>query len=440
MEVLNNRGRGEKRPHDGAPLGEGLRLPKAHGVVLQSGPHNLQHIALAALDAFVDGETLEAFGLGDDVAHPARNRFFEGGILAGVDADVGKLKNHGGSVFGGVYRRGLALASVAFDYARAVKLYNEWAHPTGCLPTGMSHDVSQDVEYLVPQWPAPANVRSLCTTRVGGISQGPYLQMNLGTHVGDTPERVQDNRDRLAGWLAAHSPSPRDPHGASHAVQRAAVPHGVLQGAQQAPGRTLAAPPPRAVFMEQVHGTEILTLALDTPDGLRADAAWTESANVACTVLVADCLPVLLCKADGSRVAAVHAGWRGLAGKDGLGALEAVWPRLNAGPGSAAHSGVLAWLGPCIGPSAFEVGDEVRAAFVHHSAEATACFTPLGAGKWLANLPALARQRLRALGVAAVYGNDGSPAWCTVGNPSRFFSYRRDGVTGRMAACIWRSA
>jgi YfiH family protein len=156
--------------------------------------------------------------------------------------------------------------------------------------------------------------------------------------------------------------------------------------------------------------------------------------------LVADCLPILLCNADGSRVAALHAGWRGLAGKDGLGVVEAVWLMLNSGPGGAAHSGVMAWQGPCIGPSAFEVGDEVRAAFVLHGAEAAACFTPLGAGKWLANLPALARQRLRALGVTAVYGNDGSPAWCTVANPSRFFSYRRDGVTGRMAACIWRCA
>jgi len=328
-------------------------------------------------------------------------------------------------------RRGLALGTVAFDYARAVKLYNEWAHQTGSLPTS----VSQDVEYLVPQWPAPATVRSLCTNRVGGTSQGPYQQMNLGTHVGDMPERVQDNRDRLAAWLATHSPSPSDPRGASPGS-----PQGASNGAQQVPGRTLSAVPPRAVFMDQVHGTEVLRLDGDTHDGLRADAAWTESANVACTVLVADCLPVLLCNADGSRVAAVHAGWRGLAGRDGLGAVEAVWPMLKAGPGGAAHSGVLAWLGPCIGPLAFEVGDEVRAAFVHHSAEAIACFTPLGAGKWLANLPALARQRLRALGVAAVYGNDGSPAWCTVGNPSRFFSYRRDGVTGRMAACIWRSA
>lgn len=424
MKVLNHRGRREKRPHDGTPLGEGLRLPKADGVVLQSGPHNLQHIALAALNAFVYGEALEAFGLGDDVAHTARNRFLEGGVLAGVDADVGKLKNHGGSVLGGgVCKRGLALDTVAFDYARAVKLYNEWAHQTGNLPTG----VSQDVEYLVPQWPAPATVRALCTTRVGGTSQGPYQQMNLGTHVGDTPERVQDNRDRLAAWLATHSPSPTAPHGAS-------------DGAQQVPGRTSSAVPPRAVFMDQVHGTEVLTLGADTQDGLRADAAWTESANLACTVLVADCLPILLCNADGSRVAALHAGWRGLAGKDGLGVVEAVWLMLNSGPGGAAHSGVMAWQGPCIGPSAFEVGDEVRAAFVLHGAEAAACFTPLGAGKWLANLPALARQRLRALGVTAVYGNDGSPAWCTVANPSRFFSYRRDGVTGRMAACIWRSA
>jgi YfiH family protein len=155
---------------------------------------------------------------------------------------------------------------------------------------------------------------------------------------------------------------------------------------------------------------------------------------LACTVMVADCLPVLFCDAQGRQVAAAHAGWRGLLGIQGKGILE----QAIATFGTQGAEGLLAWLGPCIGPQAFEVGDEVRAAFVAATPGAAACFKPLSAGKWLADLPGLARQRLSALGIARTYGNDGGQDWCTVSNPSRFFSHRRDGVSGRMAASIWR--
>ncbi|HPW83770.1 MAG TPA: laccase domain-containing protein, partial [Rhodoferax sp.] len=157
-------------------------------------------------------------------------------------------------------------------------------------------------------------------------------------------------------------------------------------------------------------------------------------------VMVADCLPVLLCDTQGRRVAAAHAGWRGLVGTDGKGILEAsLEPFRPLAPVEYAQGAteIIAWLGPCIGPEAFEVGDEVRTVFVDVSPEADRCFRPLRQGKWLADLAGLARQRLQALGVTGIYGNDSTAAWCTVTNPSRFFSHRRDRVSGRQAACIW---
>lgn len=256
-----------------------------------------------------------------------------------------------------------------------------------------------DPEWLIPDWPAPAGVRALCTTRSGGVSLGPYASLNLGTHVGDAPEAVQTNRARLASSLGA-----------------------------------------KPVFLDQVHGTHLLALHADSLDGQAADGAYTLDAALACTVMVADCLPILLCDARGRMVAAVHAGWRGLAGVDGLGVVEQICKQFRPfAPADRAQEAmeIIAWLGPCIGPTAFEVGDEVRAAFVAHTAQAADAFKPLGQGKWLADLAALARGRLQSLGVTQVYGNDSSAPWCTVGNPSRFFSYRRDGVSGRMAACIW---
>ena len=265
---------------------------------------------------------------------------------------------------------------------------------------------------LIPEWHAPPGVRALCTTRNGGTSAPPYDSLNLGLHVGDDGAAVAANRQRLAARLASLGAG-------------------------------------RPVYLNQVHGQRCLHLQATTPaspdtpgtpDGYEADACTTTTPGAVCTIMVADCLPVLLAAADGSRVAAAHAGWRGLAGAGGLGVLEEVLkafrPKEPANTAPAAPE-IVAWLGPCIGPAAFEVGPEVRAAFVESLPPAAGCFVPSGAGKWLADLAGLARQRLAAAGVSRISGNDGSAAWCTVGNPSRFFSHRRDRVSGRMAACIW---
>lgn len=253
--------------------------------------------------------------------------------------------------------------------------------------------------WLVPDWPAPGGVRALCSTRAGGVSAGPYDSLNLGDHVGDEPAQVQANRQRFASALGA-----------------------------------------RPVYLRQVHGSGVVALAGDTPDGVEADACVTVQPGVACTIMVADCLPVLLASTEGTAVAAAHAGWRGLAGQAGQGVLEAVWERFwpLARHGRAqAASKTIAWLGPCIGPVAFEVGPEVRDVFAAQDPGAAAHFRPYREGKWLADLPGLARRRLQALGISQVYGNDGSEAWCTVANPSRFFSHRRDRVSGRFAASVW---
>jgi len=247
-------------------------------------------------------------------------------------------------------------------------------------------------DWLVPKWPAPATVRAVCTTRAGGRSLPPYDSLNLGDHVGDDPLAVGANRAVLAQALAA-----------------------------------------RPVFLQQVHGHGVVALDAHTPQGTEADACLTRERGVACTVMVADCMPLLFTDGQGSFVAAAHAGWRGLAGAGGVGVLEALQAALGETRGA-----LMAWLGPCIGPQAFEVGPEVRAAFEAHDPQAAACFRAAATpGKWLADLPALARQRLAALGITQVYGNDGSNGWCTVAHPSRFFSHRRDRVSGRLAACIW---
>jgi YfiH family protein len=247
-----------------------------------------------------------------------------------------------------------------------------------------------DSDWLRPQWPAPARVRAVCTTRAGGESLAPFDSFNLGERVGDDPQRVAAHRAQLGASLGA-----------------------------------------RPVFLHQVHGFEVITARADTPDGVLGDGAQTRHSGLACTAQVADCLPILLCDQAGEQVAALHAGWRGLAGAGGTGVVERGVAAMDAAPGE-----LLAWLGPCIGPQAFEVGDDVRQAFVAVEPAAAACFKALLPGKWLADLPGLARQRLRAAGVLAIYGNDGSPAWCTVSQPARFFSFRRDGVCGRMAAAI----
>ena len=293
--------------------------------------------------------------------------------------------------------------------------------------------------WFVPDWPAPAQVRSLCTTRHGGASAGPFDSLNLGDHVGDDPKAVVVNRARLQDAIAADSP--------------------------------IAS----LVFLQQVHGTKVALLDMESPytQGLRADACVATQPGQVCTIMVADCLPVLLTNRQGSAVAAAHAGWRGLAGADsnsnvaskGQGVLESVLESFWAAGGMQKAQGAikikavkaslalnppqaadtLAWLGPCIGPQAFEVGAEVRAAFCDHNAAAEQHFQRAGSGssgKYLADLAGLARQRLRAAGVTQIYGNDSTAAWCTAGNPSRFFSHRRDSVqlgsSGRFAVCIWR--
>jgi len=251
--------------------------------------------------------------------------------------------------------------------------------------------------WIVPDWPLPAGVHALCTTRDGGVSEGPYASLNLGDHVGDAAAAVSANRRIFAAALRA-----------------------------------------RPVFMQQVHGSRVARLSSATADGVQADACVATEGGLACTIMVADCLPVLFATADGKAVAAAHAGWRGLAGSAGEGVLEAACRALWAASGAGAAE-TMAWLGPCIGPQAFEVGPEVKAAFEASDPGCAALFMPHGIGKWLADLPGLARRRLRALAVERIHGNDGGTAWCTVANPSRFFSHRRDrGISGRFAAAIWR--
>lgn len=252
-----------------------------------------------------------------------------------------------------------------------------------------------------PAWPAPRWVGAAMSTRAGGQSQPPWSSLNLGDHVGDAPGAVAANR---LLWQQACAVQP--------------------------------------VYLEQVHGCTVVSLDAPVPAGraLQADGCFASVPGVGCTVMVADCLPVLVCHAQQRIVGAAHAGWRSLAGVQGWGVIEALLHAMRAAlvPASAGDDGWMAWLGPCIGPQAFEVGDEVRAAFVNVQPQAAGCFVAgVRAGKWLADLAALARLRLAAAGVRAIYGNDGTAAWCTFGQPQRYFSYRRDGCTGRMAATIW---
>jgi YfiH family protein len=251
--------------------------------------------------------------------------------------------------------------------------------------------------WIVPEWPAPAHVRAICTTRDGGVSQGPYASLNLGDHVGDAPQTVATNRKIFCDAIQA-----------------------------------------RPVFLTQVHGSGVVPLTAQTRDGVQADACVATARGLACTIMVADCLPLLFTTGDGNTVAAAHAGWRGLAGQGGQGILESVWERLRRDHGARADE-TMAWLGPCIGPQAFEVGPEVKAAFEAYDASAGAMFKPHTEGKWLADLAGLARMRLQALGLRKLHGNDGGAKWCTVANRATFFSHRRDRVSGRFAASIWRT-
>lgn len=237
-------------------------------------------------------------------------------------------------------------------------------------------------EWIIPDWPAPARVQALQTTRLGGVSPRPYDSLNLGDHVGDERPNVFANRQLLQ---------------------------------QKIGGKPL--------WLHQVHGLTVLDAGL-ADSGAEADAAVAHESGLACAVMTADCLPVLFCDRAGTVVAAAHAGWRGLA----AGILEHTVEKMGA-PANQ----ILAWLGPAIGPSAFEVGEEVRAAFVQQDDQADTAFVRKGEGKYLADLYCLARQRLVAAGVDRIYGG----GWCTFNDSSRFFSYRRDGVTGRMGSFVW---
>jgi YfiH family protein len=239
-------------------------------------------------------------------------------------------------------------------------------------------------DFILPDWPAPPNVRALVTTRAGGVSTGPWANLNLGDHVGDDPAAVAENRRLLRARL------PADP-----------------------------------LWLRQVHGTRCVDAARAAP-GVEADAARARAPDTVCAVLTADCLPVLLCDDAGTAVAAAHAGWRGLA----AGVVEATVRAMDV-PGER----LMAWLGPAIGPENFEVGDEVRTAFMAHDPAAAASFAARANGKWLCDIYELARQRLAALGIHRVAGAD----FCTMRDADRFFSYRREVVTGRMASLIWLS-
>ena len=238
--------------------------------------------------------------------------------------------------------------------------------------------------FIIPDWPAPTTVQAVSTTRWGGVSRPPYASLNLADHVGDDPAHVVENRRCL---------------------------------------RVLAGLPAEPAWLEQVHGTAVVA-AETVSRPVAADAAFTRKPGRPCVVMTADCLPVLLCDRAGTVVAAAHAGWRGLAS----GVIAATVTRMGTPPME-----LLAWLGPAIGPQAFEVGEDVRAAFLALDAGNAGCFRPSPAGRWLADLYELARRQLRERGVSAVYGGE----YCTFSEPERFFSYRRENRTGRMATLIW---
>ena len=240
-------------------------------------------------------------------------------------------------------------------------------------------------DFIIPDWPAPANVRSLVTTRNGGVSVGLYASFNLADHVGDDAQAVAVNRKLLRELVPD---LPADP-----------------------------------LWLKQVHGVECVEVESSSA-GVEADASWSHTAGKVCAVLTADCLPLLLCDEAGSVVSAVHAGWQGLA----KGVIEASVHSLPVPPQK-----LLVWMGPAIGPKAFEVGADVRDQFFLHDAEAAKAFTSISNGKWLGDLYLLARQRLNALGVTRIYGG----GECTVTDAARFYSFRRDKITGRMASVIW---
>jgi len=237
---------------------------------------------------------------------------------------------------------------------------------------------------IIPQWPAPARVRACSTQRQGGISTAPWDALNLGGHVGDNPDDVARNRQLLAEQIGL---------------------------------------PAMPQWLDQVHGTDVVRLAPGETDVLRADASITAQTGVVCAIMTADCLPVLFCSQDGAEVAAAHAGWRGLC----AGVLEKTLAEFRSPPDQ-----IHVWLGPAIGPEAFEVGAEVRQAFMAQDPRAGHAFRPSGE-KYYADIWQLARLRLQAAGVESISAN----SRCTYSQRDDFFSFRRDGMTGRMATLIW---
>jgi len=239
---------------------------------------------------------------------------------------------------------------------------------------------------LIPvDWPAPDRVRAATTSRIGGVSRPPRDSFNLADHVGDHPAAVLANRELLLEELAL---------------------------------------PAEPAWLKQVHGTRVVTLGETGHEPPEADASVASEPGRVCAVLTADCLPVLFCDRAGSRVAAAHAGWRGLSG----GVLEATVAAMGVAP-----EAIMAWLGPAIGPRAFEVGEAVRAAFVEDDPGSAGAFTPHGDGRWLADIYRLARRRLARAGVGEIHGG----GRCTFTEAGLFYSYRRDGTTGRMASLVW---
>lgn len=243
--------------------------------------------------------------------------------------------------------------------------------------------------FLTPDWPAPPQVRACTTLRSGpGVSPAPFDSFNLGLRCGDEPANARENRRRL---------------------------------------RELLSLPGEPAWLQQVHGIEVARVdaaaSAETGEPV-ADAAVTATPGVVLAILTADCLPVVFCDAEGSEVAAAHAGWRGLA----LGVLEATVAAMRTPPGS-----LMAWLGPAAGPASYEIGEEVRAAFVDRDPGAAAAFAATRPRHWRVDLPMLARRRLRAAGVRAVYGGSHD----TIADPVRFYSHRRDGTSGRMASLVW---
>ncbi len=236
---------------------------------------------------------------------------------------------------------------------------------------------------IIPDWPAPPNVKALQTTRLGGISLAPYDSLNLGSHVGDVPLAVAHNRMLLAPLF-----------------------------------------PSEPVWLEQVHGVNVVDAA-QADCRPRADACISSRAGAVCVVMTADCLPLLLCDTAGTAIGAVHAGWRGLC----EGVIERTVRAMQVPPTS-----LMAWLGPAISQAEFEVGDEVRAAFIAQQATASTAFKPGAPGKWQADIYLLARQRLNTLGISRIYGGN----LCTYADHTRFYSYRRDGTCGRMGTFIWK--